>query len=97
MDYDSLPRAGFWQAQASGYRTFIPNPLPPSLVWSDTLYNQLAMANLALRRLDGIGRMLPNPYLLINPIIRNEAVLSSRIEGTQSSLTDLCWAIFCKR
>jgi Fic family protein len=89
MDHDFLPRAGFWQAQASGYRAFIPNPLPPSLIWSDTLYNQLAMANLALGRLDGIGRMLPNPYLLINPIIRNEAVLSSRIEGTQSSLTDL--------
>jgi Fic family protein len=89
MGKESLSRAGVWKVQGSGYRAFMPQPLPPALVWSDRLCEQLAKANLALGRLDGVGRMLPHPALVLNPIIRNEAVLSSRIEGTRSSLTDL--------
>jgi Fic family protein len=50
---------------------------------------RLAEAERAVGRLSGVGTTLPNPYLLINPFIRREAVLSSRIEGTQASLSDL--------
>lgn len=49
----------------------------------------LSRADTALSELSGLGRMLPNPHLLIAPYLRREAVLSSRIEGTQASLADL--------
>jgi Fic family protein len=72
-----------------GYWTFVPNPLPPKLAWSDALVSLTSEANLALGILSGLGENLPNPHLLIYPFVRKEAVLSSRIEGTQSSLSDL--------
>jgi Fic family protein len=53
------------------------------------MVNLLSEADRALGELAGVGRLLPNPHLLINPYIRREAVLSSRIEGTQASLSDL--------
>jgi len=70
---------------------FIPNPLPPNppLVWDDDLLEQQQSAALALGRLDGIGSLLPDPNLFLYSYIRKEAVLSSQIEGTQSSLSDL--------
>jgi len=67
----------------------VPTPLPPSLEWDAVLVSQISRADLALGTLSGIGETLPNPHLLIYPFIRREAVLSSRIEGTQSSLSDL--------
>lgn len=72
-----------------GYWAFIPHPLPPEipLTWGFT--SELLAAEKALGELAGIGRALPNPYLLIRPFMRREAVLSSRIEGTQASLSDL--------
>ena len=72
-----------------GYLAFVPNPLPPALRWSSQLIALLSKADHALGELAGIGRTLPNPHLLIVPFIRREAVLSSRIEGTQASLSDL--------
>ncbi len=72
-----------------GYRAFVPNPLPPKLEWDDDLVSILSKADIALGTLSGLGETLPNPHLLIYPFIRREAVLSSRIEGTQSSLSDL--------
>jgi Fic family protein len=72
-----------------GYWAFVPNPLPPKLDWSDALVSLTSKANLALGTLSGLGETLPNPHLLIYPFIRKEAVLSSRIEGTQSSLSEL--------
>jgi Fic family protein len=72
-----------------GYRAFVPNPLPPRLDWDDDLVSILSKADIALGTLSGLGETLPNPHLLIYPFIRREAVLSSRIEGTQSSLSDL--------
>ncbi len=72
-----------------GYRAFVPNPLPPKLVWDNPLVSLISKADLALGTLSGLGDTLPNPHLLIYPFIRREAVLSSRIEGTQSSLSDL--------
>ena len=72
-----------------GYWAFVPGPLPPKLEWDDALLSVMSKADIALGTLSGLGETLPNPHLLIYPFIRREAVLSSRIEGTQSSLSDL--------
>lgn len=72
-----------------GYWAFIPGPLPPKLEWDDALVTFMSRADIALGTLSGLGETLPKPHLLIYPFIRREAVLSSRIEGTQSSLSDL--------
>ncbi len=73
----------------NGYWAFVPNPLPPKLEWDDALVSLTSKAGLALGTLSGLGETLPNPHLLIYPFIRKEAVLSSRIEGTRSSLSEL--------
>jgi Fic family protein len=72
-----------------GYWAYVPNPLPPNIEWDQELVSALAGATLELGRLAGVGQTLLNPHLLINPLMRREAVLSSRIEGTQASLSDL--------
>ncbi|HEY2324937.1 MAG TPA: Fic family protein [Thermoanaerobaculia bacterium] len=74
---------------SEGASAFVPAPLPPQLQVSWSLTQRLAKAERALGRLAGIGKTLPNPHLLIRPFVRREAVLSSRIEGTQASATDL--------
>ena len=71
------------------YEAFVPAPLPPRLELSYDLLRALSEADRALGELSGLGRTLSNPDLLINPFIRKEAVLSSRIEGTQATLTDI--------
>jgi Fic family protein len=73
----------------TAYWAFVPNPLPPPLKFDSALIRALSDADRALGELAGLGRALPNPHLLINPFIRREAVLSSRIEGTQADLADL--------
>jgi Fic family protein len=75
--------------QPSDYWAFVPNPLPPALDLDWELVRRLTDAERVLARLEGIGRILPNPHLLIGPFMRREAVLSSRIEGTQASLSEL--------
>lgn len=72
-------------------RAFIPAPLPPepALVMDASLQHLAQEASLAVGRLDGISMLLPEPQLLLYVYIRKEAVLSSQIEGTQSSLSDL--------
>lgn len=72
-----------------GYRAFVPNALPPRLEWDAGLSWLISDASLSLGTLTGLSEILPNPHLLIYPFIRREAVLSSRIEGTVSSLSDL--------
>jgi Fic family protein len=74
-----------------GYRTFMPKPLPPDppLQIDGPLQRLLDQANQALGRLDGITLLLPDPDQFLYSYIRKEAVLSSQIEGTQSSLSDL--------
>jgi Fic family protein len=72
-----------------GYWAFVPDPLPPPLSIDWDLANRLSEADRALSELGGLARNLPNPHLLIGPFVRREAVLSSRIEGTQASLSDL--------
>jgi len=72
-------------------RAFVPNPLPPAPppVLDGPLQQALESAGLALGRLDGVSTLLPDKALLVNSYVRKEAVLSSQIEGTQSSLSDL--------
>ena len=72
-------------------RAFIPSPLPPSpsLVLEGELQQSLERATLALGRLDTISVLLPEPSLFIYAYVRKEAVLSSQIEGTQLSISDL--------
>lgn len=72
-----------------GAYAFIPDPLPPPLEWTPPLVRLLDEARGALGELAGLLQTLPNPYLFIRPFIRKEAVLSSRIEGTQASLVDV--------
>lgn len=68
---------------------FVPNPLPPRINWEGKLLVILSEAERSIGELNGVGRRLPNPYLFTRPFVSREAVLSSRIEGTQASLTDL--------
>jgi len=72
-------------------RAFLPTPLPPvpPLVLDGPLQPVLETAVLALGRLDGVSTLLPDKSLFLYAYVRKEAVLSSQIEGTQSSLSDL--------
>ncbi|MBI3087526.1 MAG: Fic family protein [Candidatus Omnitrophica bacterium] len=72
-----------------GYAAFVPDPLPPKLTWSPLLTRALSDADRLIGQLAGEGGRLPNPHLLIRPFVRREAVLSSRIEGTQATLGEL--------
>ena len=79
------------QSGPDGYSAFIPAPLPPDppLDIDARLQDLLDEANQALGRLDGVTLLLPDPGQFLYSYIRKEAVLSSQIEGTQSSLSDL--------
>src|ERR1700758_4741392 len=72
-----------------GYSAFIPAPLPPTLDWTPRLIRVLSDADRRIGRLAGEGGRLPNPHVLIRPFVRREAVLSSKIEGTQATLGEL--------
>ncbi|HEX9640105.1 MAG TPA: Fic family protein [Candidatus Krumholzibacteria bacterium] len=84
-------RAGGYRKQPEGYRAFLPAPLPPKppVRIAGELQRHLSEADRALGRLDGSVQTLPNPDLFVYMYVRKEAVLSSQIEGTQSSLQDL--------
>ncbi len=71
------------------YLAFVPHPLPPSFCYDPALVKALTEAVHKLGELAGLGRLIPNPSLLVNPFKRREAVLSSRIEGTQTDILDL--------
>lgn len=70
---------------------FVPNPLPPSppLVWDASLHRLAQQAGVAIGRLSGVTGQLPDAQLFLYSYVRKEAVLSSQIEGTQSSLSEL--------
>lgn len=84
-------RAGRYERQPAGYRAFIPARLPPDppIRIDGELQALLSLADRALGRLDGSIQTLPDPDLFVFMYVRKEAVLSSQIEGTQSSLQDL--------
>ena len=81
--------AGLCIKTLKDYWAFIPHPLPPDISYDKPFIRLLSEADRLLGELSGTGRLLANPYLLIAPYIRREAVSSSRIEGTQASLNDL--------
>ena len=72
-----------------GYVAFYPALLPRTLPMSADAVRLLADAEAALGRLAGVGRLVPNPHLLIRPYLMREALSSSRMEGTQASLSEL--------
>ncbi|MGH6651865.1 MAG: Fic family protein [Sphingopyxis sp.] len=84
-------RAGQYVRQPAHYAAFIPEQLPPDppIAWDDELHTLLSRADRALGRLDGSIQTLPDADLFVFMYVRKEAVLSSQIEGTQSSLNDL--------
>jgi Fic family protein len=73
----------------ASYSAFIPAPLPRELTLDAATIMKLSEADVALGRLAGSGRLLPNPHLLVTAYITREAVSSSRIEGTQASVTEV--------
>lgn len=87
----SSNRAGRYVNQPAGYRAYEPAPFPPTppVMLDGELQRLLSAADRALARLDGSVLTLPNPDLFVFMYVRKEAVLSSQIEGTQSSLQDL--------
>ncbi len=83
------PQAGKWVKCLEGYKAYIPDPLPPDIRWTTRLTQALSRADHLVGRLAGEAGSLPNPHVFIRPFIRREAVLSSRIEGTQSTLGEI--------
>ncbi|MBS4169100.1 Fic/DOC family N-terminal domain-containing protein [Parachlamydia sp. AcF125] len=88
MDIMQSP-AGQVIRSPSGYKAFVPNPLPPPFKWNTQLVNALSRADFLLGKLAREGGKLPNPHLLIRPFIAREAVLSSKIEGTQATIGEI--------
>jgi len=88
MDIKESPSGKVINALA-GYQAFIPNPLPPKFEWDNALVKSLSRADHILGMLSREGAKLPNPHLLMRPFIAREAVLSSRIEGTQATLGEV--------
>ncbi len=87
----NINRAGKYVTQLKGYKSFIPNPLPPNpgLKMDQEMIDLLSKADTAVGRLAGISGALPNPDLFVAMYVRKEAVLSSQIEGTEASLEDI--------
>jgi Fic family protein len=83
------PLIGELVSTPQGVLSYVPPPLPPRIEFDAELVQALSRADTRLAELSGMGRQIPNPHLLIAPYMRQEAVLSSRIEGTQASLSDL--------
>lgn len=80
---------GSYVAVSGGGRAFVPAPLPPKIGWTHDVLHAATEASLVLGRLAGLGGRMRNPHLLLRPFMKREAVLSSRIEGTQATLGDL--------
>lgn len=81
--------AGILMPTIGGRKAFVPNALPPAMVSVERFLPELSRATQAVGELKGIGRSVPNPLLLIRPLQRREAVSSSSMEGTYTTLTDL--------
>ena len=77
------------KAPRGKYSAFVPDALPPTLDWTPRLARMLSDADRLIGKLAGEGGRLPNPHVLMRPFTRREAVLSSKIEGTQATLGEL--------
>ena len=84
-------RSGVYVKQDTGYRAFIPAPLPPDppVAFDAELLNLLSTANVNLGRLDGVSSLVPNPDLFVAMYVKQEALLSSQIEGSQCTLEEV--------
>jgi len=84
-------KSGQYLQQVTGYKAFIPNPLtpPPTIKIIPEREKLIKQAENGLIQLSGVGFLLPNPDLFITMAIRKEALLSSQIEGTQATMTDV--------
>ncbi len=84
-------RAGRTMPQATGYLAYLPAPLPPEppVELSPETIGLLSRADQALGKLDGIAALLPNPNLFVGMYVRKEALLSSQIEGIDSTLDEV--------
>ncbi len=91
MDVTKFQKEGAGKVLSIGHNqwAFVPNPLPPRFESTWDLAEQISHADRNLGELAGVARTIPNPHLLIEPFTRREAVLSSRIEGTQATLEDV--------
>lgn len=93
MDAADFPRTAFGEARRTigphAYVAYFPAPLPRTFELPPRLVTLLAEAEAALGRLAGVGRLLPNPHLLIRPYLLREAVASTMIEGTRASLAEI--------
>jgi len=91
MRREMTGRYAIQTTQGETVRAFVPSHLPPNpaIAWTPSLLAAQQRAALALGRLDGVTALLPDPTLFLYSYVRKEAVLSSQIEGTQSSLSDL--------
>jgi Fic family protein len=85
----TAPEAGKVVRTSRGYCAFVPARLPPTVRYDHALVLALSRADSGLSELSGLGRLMPNPHLLIAPYVRKEAVLSSRIEGTSTDFSEL--------
>ena len=83
------PESGRLVATDRGHAAFVPAPLPPRLSYSDEFVLALSRADAALSELSGFVGGLRDPQLIVAPFLRQEAILSSRIEGTPTSLAEL--------
>jgi Fic family protein len=88
MDIPKSP-AGKIIKSPNGYYAFVPNTLPPLIKWNSQVVIALSRADFLLGKLAREATKLPNPHLLIRPFITREAVLSSKIEGTHSSISEI--------
>ncbi|MCJ7810882.1 MAG: Fic family protein, partial [Dehalococcoidia bacterium] len=88
-DQPKATPCGHFVPTIEGQLAFVPDPPPSYIDLTPSLVSQLEKALLAVGTLAGVGETLPNPNLLIVPFLHREAVLSSRIEGTQASISDL--------
>jgi Fic family protein len=88
MDFGASP-SGNIVTLPSGYRAFVPKPLPPRLLWDNQLVNALSRADYLLGKLAREGSKLPNPHLFLRTFITREAVLSSKIEGTRATIGEV--------
>ena len=81
--------SGKFISALGGYKFYVPDPLPPKIAWGQNIINTLSSADMLLGKLVGEGRSFANPHVFMRPFLTREAVLSSRIEGTQATLSDV--------
>ena len=89
LQYICMEKPSGKNIQCDQYKSFIPNQLPPEIDWTPQLIRSLSDADRLIGQLSGEGKQLPNPHLLMRPFIKREAVLSSRIEGTQATIGEI--------